>query len=103
VTAHLQVRPAGGWAPASATKTSWTAFATTYAPDTLPRRGAIRKWRLKYHSPEISITLLLVAALYAIASGCVALHGVVGMRLGIAAGVVPMMLLLRLRLGPSRA
>jgi hypothetical protein len=35
----------------------------------------------------------------AIAGGCVGLHGIVGMGLGIAAGVVPMMLSRRLRRG----
>ena len=35
----------------------------------------------------------------AIAGGCVGLHGIVGMALGIAAGIVPMMLFRRLRRG----
>jgi hypothetical protein len=35
----------------------------------------------------------------AIAGGCVGLHDIVGMGLGIAAGTVPMMLLRRLRRG----
>jgi uncharacterized membrane protein len=35
----------------------------------------------------------------AIAGGCVGLHGIVGMALGIAAGTVPTLLLRRLRRG----
>jgi hypothetical protein len=38
----------------------------------------------------------------AIAGGCVGLHGIVGMALGIAAGIVPMMLFRRFRRGRSR-
>ena len=68
---------------------------------------------LRVHA--ISIPLLVAAALYAvsaflsaasmalftgaIAGGCVFLHGIVGMALGIAAGFVPMMVLQRLRRG----
>ena len=75
---------------------------------------------------EISIPLLLAAALYAVSVGllwggrapgpasvtlftgaiagdCVGIHGIVGMALAIAAGIVPIMLLRRLRRGePSR-
>jgi hypothetical protein len=35
----------------------------------------------------------------AIAGGCVGLHGIVGMAIGIAAGIVPTMLFRRLRRG----
>ena len=39
----------------------------------------------------------------AIAGGCVGLHSIAGMGLGIAAGIVPMLLFRRMRRGPSRA
>jgi hypothetical protein len=39
----------------------------------------------------------------AIAGGCVGFHGIVGMALGIAVGIVRMMLFRRMRRGPSRA
>jgi hypothetical protein len=56
-------------------------------------------------SHEISIPLLrsvctaMVLFTDAIAASCVGLHGIVGMKLGIPAGIVPMMLLRLLRRG----